>query len=73
MNSFTKEGPSNDEIKIIGIEFAMRDITGQEHELEMFGVSHTIKRPPDWSQPMQVRFTLHCSDGDRTITQMLRF
>jgi hypothetical protein len=64
---FTAEGPDrNTEIRIIGVELAIREPTGQETELEIFPCKHTIKRNHYHSES-QIRVTLHCSDGDRTL------
>ena len=68
---YTAEGPDlNSEIRIIAVEFAIRHPAMSEVELEMFPCRHTLKRDHAYQE---VRFTLHCSDGDRTIRQTIRF
>lgn len=73
--NMTKEGPDlNTETKIIAVEFAIRfpELGGNEVELEMFSCNHTIKKSPTYGYH-EVRFTMHTSNGDRTIRQQVNF
>lgn len=64
--ALTNEGPDFTEVKIIGVELAVRDHqAGQETELEMFACSHTM--PANRYRDKQVRITLHTSRGDFTM------
>ena len=65
----TREGPTEDEVQIIGVELAVNDLNGQEVELDMFPCRHTIPRPRGYRSWRDVRITLHTSDGDITIRQ----
>lgn len=63
----TNEGPNNEEIRIIGVELAIQPPDGsREVELEMFSCRHTLPRSPYYGNG-EIRVTLHCSDGDRTL------
>lgn len=59
------EGPSFDELRIIGIELAAERPDGREVELEMVGVTHTIPNER-WHQH-RARVTIHTSNGDVTV------
>ena len=63
----TREGPTDQEIKIIGVELAitptMHDGPRREVELEMFACSHTLPASP-YGYSHQIRVTLHTSRGD---------
>ena len=73
---FTREGPTDREIKIIGVELAvtptMPDGPRREVELEMFACSHTLPSPPPYGYSHQVRVTLHTSQGDITLQGQIR-
>jgi hypothetical protein len=64
MQLLTREGPTQDEIQIIGVELAMQESNGQLVELDMFACRHTLPRDPYGNR--QVRITLHTSQGDFT-------
>ena len=64
----TREGPSADEVQIIGVELALTTLNGQEVELDMFACKHTIPRDPT-HYGRRIRVTLHTSDGDITLVQ----
>lgn len=64
----TNEGPTDEEVRIIGVELAMQDPTGREVELDMFATQHTIHNPYLTSSHRQrARITLHTSNGDITV------
>ena len=63
MQLLTREGPTQDEIQIIGVELAMQESNGRLVELDMFACRHTL--PRDYGN-RQVRITLHTSQGDFT-------
>jgi hypothetical protein len=67
---FTREGPSANEMRVIGVEFTATDINGVEHELEMFACTHTMIE--DYRYPKRFRITLHTSIGDITVRAPLR-
>lgn len=62
----TREGPTQGEQQIIGVELAVSRDGRQEVELDMFQCKHTIPRGHLAGRD-QVRITIHTSDGDVTI------
>ena len=73
---FTREGPAQDEVQIIGVELAAQppQLNGAEVELDMFACRHTLPIYNDgYYQDTEIRVTLHTSRGDRTIRGYVRW
>jgi len=64
------EGPTINEIELIGMELAVTDSQGHETELEMRGMQRTMPNGP-WDR-QRVRVTVHTSNGDITMRCPLR-
>lgn len=67
MQQLTREGPSTDEIQIIGVELAVAPPGQVEVELEMFACRHTLPSQGCYYGGSQIRVTLHTSRGDITL------
>lgn len=59
------EGPTTEEVRIIGVELCLTRNGNREVELEMFACRHTLPRNPYGND--EVRVTLHTSAGDFTL------
>jgi len=68
----TREGPSHDEVQIIGVELAVTNNHGTEVELDMFPCRHTLPSGRYSIGYRTIRVTLHTSNGDITLRQDTR-
>lgn len=64
------EGPTTEQIELIGLELAVTDTQGRETELEMHGIKRTI--PNEHWMRQFARVTVHTSNGDITVRFPLR-
>lgn len=61
----SSEGPTINEVELIGLELSVQPMWGGDVELEIFKVKRTIPRQP--GDRHTARVTIHTSNGDITM------